>query len=489
MAKHIAGIILCAGFSSRMQDTHKGLLSFGNYPSMLEKVIQTFKKAKIHHIYVVLGHKEKDLASCISHLDCELVYNADYETGMFSSVVAGISALKPSIEATFLMPVDAALVKASSLKTILKHRKEAKNKQTSVIIPTFLDSCGHPPLLYKKHFNPILHYYKKESSSTNSKGLRGLRGLRGYFASLLQEEDKDLFLQGKNPRLPNATAPVLETLNTTKTVHAIDTVDTQELYFLPITDMGIVCDIDTPSDYQNALDFLASTQNRKNPSISECFHILLNANLPKYTKSHCCKVALGSLRIGIALQKALKLNFSLKNCLNGGLLHDICRTQKKHALVGGEYLNNLGFDMLASIVASHTNLPTEVLHAIQVYLKEEKLHSIEVGELAQNIDYLFPSVCVFLADKFYTSDIHVTLEQRHIYIRQKFIDNEKALAAIDTREQVAIAVKAYFDDLCANAKLHGDAYLCVETQTNHVYEQEFLELFHTFQNHKAMNIP
>ncbi len=450
MQKNIACLILAAGYSTRMKGDHKALLPLGKFPSMLEYLINAYEDAGIKNIYVALGHQEKEISKAIEHLNCKLVYNADYAKGMFSSVANGIMALDKNVEAIFLNPVDAALVQAKSILDLLTRREKNKqdNLDKSIIIPCFLEKCGHPPLLERKHFKPIIKAYHNQELNKNS------GGLRGYFASLLKSKNQEDFLMGNFP----------------KQINVDECID-----FIQIPDAGVLSDIDDKEAYKKALEFLQRTNNRKDPDVSECFHIIYTADLPAMTKKHCIKIALGALRIGLALKGKNNHDFSLLNCICGGLLHDICRTQKKHAMVGGEYLRGLDYPVLAAIVASHTNLPSSVLERLGIFIQEQKLYTEEVGDLIDNVDYLYPAVCVYLADKFYSSDRHISLIQRHKLIRERYIDKPDALKAIDGREKVAKAVKNYFDKVSGE-----DAEIIVDKATGHFYELILLDLLEKY---------
>ncbi len=453
MKSNIACIILCAGFSSRMQTNHKALLPIDTFSYVLEKIVKTFQDAEISQIVVVTGHNTDEITLLSRKLGCECVFNADFEKGMFSSVYAGISSLKAEVDATFLVPVDAALIRTNSVKRILEQREKciAEKSNSQLIIPTFLDSFGHPPLIEASLFQEIVQAYKSSELSSNH------QGLRGYFASLLDENAREAFLQGRNTHYRLT--------------------DNGCVTFLPIGDAGIISDIDTPEDYAQALEFLSRTENRKTPDISECFHLLLCADLPLRTKAHSFKVALGAHRLGLALTNSDAFDFDVRYCICGGLLHDICRAQKYHAQKGGELLKTYEWDIISSIVASHTNLPSELLEKIDIFVSEEKLHTEMVGDLVHNNNYLYPSICVYLADKYYSSDIHVTLLERHRLIMERYANNFKVLEAISVRQNVASEVEKFY-----HTQTGAEAYTCVELLTNHKYEAELLELIQKFNS-------
>ncbi len=216
----------------------------------------------------------------------------------------------------------------------------------------------------------------------------------------------------------------------------------------------------------------------ENPSITECFSILSAADLPLRTKQHSCKVALGALRLGIVLKESLQLDFSLLNCVCGGLLHDICRPQKLHAKAGADLVKSYGWLTLSNIVNSHTEIPYEVLEKIGLFFENKMLEAMDATQLVDDIDYLYPAICVYLADKYYSGDEYVNLSQRYAFIQKRFENDPVGLTFSKAYEEIAIAVENYF-----NTNTYETAYVCVDKKNAHPYEEELLLLCEQNKNY------
>ena len=87
----IYGLILSAGFSGRMQK-FKPLLDYKGKFFIQNIMLQL--SAVCHKIIIVSGYKANEIKENISQLkykiQYELVFNPDYESGMFTSLQAGI---------------------------------------------------------------------------------------------------------------------------------------------------------------------------------------------------------------------------------------------------------------------------------------------------------------------------------------------------------------------------------------------------------------
>ncbi|MEO9339044.1 molybdopterin-binding/glycosyltransferase family 2 protein [Mesorhizobium sp. SB112] len=96
-AKQTAGatvdaIILAAGRSSRMGGPNKLLALFDGEP-LARRMAERALASKAQHVHVVTGHQADAIRSTLDGLDVEFVHNADFASGLSSSLKAGITAL------------------------------------------------------------------------------------------------------------------------------------------------------------------------------------------------------------------------------------------------------------------------------------------------------------------------------------------------------------------------------------------------------------
>ncbi|SHK38461.1 DVU_1551 family NTP transferase [Desulforamulus aeronauticus] len=311
--RNIGAIILAAGFSSRM-GSFKPLLPLAG-STVIEKSVSVFRSMGIQEITVVVGHRAKELLPVLSRMGVNIIYNRDYASGMFSSVKAGVSSIKASVEAFFLLPGDIPLVRPATVARLVD---VYLNCPSGIIYPCFKGERGHPPLISAGYQAAILAWEKDG----------GLRTLLEEFAA----EARDV----------------------------------------EVTDQGVLLDMDTPGDYQKIRETLPRDTI---PSIKDCLALLKNAAVPASVTQHCQAVAKVAKKIAQSLGDAgYRLDTDL--ILAAALLHDIAREKREHAQVGAQHLRELGYPRVAEIVASHMDLPLleeEIINEASVVYLADKL--------------------------------------------------------------------------------------------------------------------
>lgn len=137
---NVEGIILAAGFSSRA-GRNKLLLDVGGKP-IIERCISSMYDA-CTRIIMIGGHRIEDIRPLVTkYPKVELIFNSDFENGMFSSVKKGLS--KVTGERFFITPGDYPTVKKSTYRKMLEIDED-------IVRPVFNGRNGHPVLM-KSHF-------------------------------------------------------------------------------------------------------------------------------------------------------------------------------------------------------------------------------------------------------------------------------------------------------------------------------------------------
>lgn len=155
-----AAIILAAGFSTRMKQL-KPLLPLGD-ATVTDYAISTFKHACVD-VFLVVGHRKEEVKSGIKQRGITIIYNHDYEKGMFTSVQAGILELGKDYQAFFLLPVDIPMVRASTIKQLMN---AGINHPQKIVYPIFNGKRGHPPLIPTNLINGILEWKQEGGLKT-----------------------------------------------------------------------------------------------------------------------------------------------------------------------------------------------------------------------------------------------------------------------------------------------------------------------------------
>jgi molybdenum cofactor cytidylyltransferase len=309
---NIAVLIIAAGYSSRMGD-FKPLLPLGN-TSALERLIQTYQTHGIGHIYVVVGHRKDALVEALKGYKVHIVYNEDYDKGMFSSIQKGLRAMDERIEAFYMNPVDIPLIKAHTLALVYEayaHEKKGVN------YPTFLGRKGHPPLIDMKYKEQILV----------SDGEGGLKKVLEAF-----RED---------------------------TLH------------VKVYDQAVLMDMDTKEDYEALKVYEALSA----PTKEECGAMMAFYEVEEHIIRHCEAVE-KMVRILLHELSNQGVCFDTSTLLAAALLHDIARKEKKHAEVGAERLRALGYDAIAHLIQTHMDIDVDAsapLNANEILFLADKL--------------------------------------------------------------------------------------------------------------------
>jgi molybdenum cofactor cytidylyltransferase len=176
----IEGVILAAGFSQRA-GTFKPALLLNGKP-LIRHCIDSMRPI-CDRIIIVGGHAFETLRDlCIGDPDLVLVFNENFESGMFSSVQSGLRVVQG--EKFFLIPGDQPVVKPDTYRQMLK-------AGGTLIVPRYRGKKGHPVLFASSHIPGIL--------SMPEDGI-----LRDYIHSqdiiLLNVDDPGIGMDVDNPR-------------------------------------------------------------------------------------------------------------------------------------------------------------------------------------------------------------------------------------------------------------------------------------------------
>lgn len=289
----VCALILAGGLSSRMAPRFKPLLPLaGQTP--LARLAATFRAAGITDITVVVGHRAEEAAAEAARLGLFTVYNPQYQTGMYSSIKAGLAVLPPSAKRFLLTPVDVPLFRPATVRRLLERASEPD--AAPALFPTFEGERGHPPLL-SVDIVPVALAYDGE------------RGLRCALEQFPFEE-------------------------------------------LPVADELILRDMDRPEDYE-ALRFFAERLDI--PTAAEAEALLAIRSVPEGGILHARAVADVGMILGAALN-ATGLSLDLALIESAGLLHDVAKPCPDHEAAGGLLLDSLGFGRAAAIVAAHRDV-------------------------------------------------------------------------------------------------------------------------------------
>lgn len=164
----VAGILLAAGLSRRMGAANKLTAPYGDKP-LVRHAGETLAASTATPVIVVTGHDRKGVIACLAGLDFKEAHNADFATGMASSLRTGIDALAADIDAAVIMLGDMPALKAHDIDALVA--AFAANPQAPAVAPVHAGRRGNPVLWSRTMFGDL-------------RRLRGDRGARGLLGTL-----------------------------------------------------------------------------------------------------------------------------------------------------------------------------------------------------------------------------------------------------------------------------------------------------------------
>ena len=165
------GIILAGGFSSRAL-SNKMVFDIGGKP-LIWHTIQSIKPF-VKRIIIVTGRYDQEIRKILANeKDIEIVFNKDFEKGMFSSVLAGV---KTTTTDFFVLPGDCPFVSKGTFERLLNGTKLVR-------FPRCMGKDGHPLFISGSLKEKLL----KESMDSNLKQFRNSQDFE-----IVEVDDKNI---------------------------------------------------------------------------------------------------------------------------------------------------------------------------------------------------------------------------------------------------------------------------------------------------------
>ena len=193
-------ILLAAGQSVRMGRT-KQLLPWGA-KTIVEATIQHYLAAGLDHPYVVIGSDAERLRVLLKTAPVHLVFNPHFPEGMGASLRVGVQAVPRDWDALVIGLGDQPTLSAATIQAVLD---AYRGDPRPIAVPTYQGRRGHPVVIGRR------------------------------FATELQRLSGDIGCRKLVAAHPDDVCEV-----------AVD-------------DPGVICDIDTPEEYAEALARLPKT--------------------------------------------------------------------------------------------------------------------------------------------------------------------------------------------------------------------------------------
>ena len=150
-AREVSAIILAAGGSSRYGQC-KQLINIDGF-SLVRHAVNKLSSLFSHGtINVVVGANSQAVAQAISDLPVNIVHNDLWQTGLASSLIAGINAIEPGCRAVMITLCDQVLVTEKHLRRLVDCWRE---DPSGIIASGYADTLGTPAIIPAEFFPQV----------------------------------------------------------------------------------------------------------------------------------------------------------------------------------------------------------------------------------------------------------------------------------------------------------------------------------------------
>lgn len=147
----VAAIVLAAGESRRFGQP-KQLLPFGN-KTMIQHVVDTVLNSPVEQVVVVLGYRAAEIGASIADRPVQVVVNERWKSGLSSSVQAGLSAVRPEVDAALFVLADQPGITTEVIAKLIERYRETR---APIVVPTHGGRRGNPVLFDRSLFAKLM---------------------------------------------------------------------------------------------------------------------------------------------------------------------------------------------------------------------------------------------------------------------------------------------------------------------------------------------
>ncbi|MBB6307514.1 NTP transferase domain-containing protein [Xanthobacter tagetidis] len=149
MGEGFAAVVLAAGRSTRMGGANKLLEAVDGAP-VIRRVAAAALASRARPVIVVTGHEREKVEQALAGLDVAFVHNADFASGMASSLRAGIGAVPEEAAGALVVLGDMPLVAPRLMDRLMAAFSGDAGRL--IAVPVADGARGHPVLWSRRYF-------------------------------------------------------------------------------------------------------------------------------------------------------------------------------------------------------------------------------------------------------------------------------------------------------------------------------------------------
>jgi molybdenum cofactor cytidylyltransferase len=112
----------------------------------LEEVVSNLLAARLNPVVVVCGFQREAIEAALSHLSVQCIHNPQYESGeMLSSVQVGLASLTNTCQGALLALADQPQMQVAVAHQLIRTFQESSSR--ALVVPSYRMRGGHPVIL------------------------------------------------------------------------------------------------------------------------------------------------------------------------------------------------------------------------------------------------------------------------------------------------------------------------------------------------------
>jgi molybdenum cofactor cytidylyltransferase len=128
----IGAVLLAAGAGSRLGGRPKALLELGGVPLVMRQLV-ALSGAGVDELVLVLGHHAEAVEAAVAQFPITIVRNPEPDRGQASSVLAGLRALSPRLDAVMVALADQPMIDTQDIVALIGAFK--KRGDAAMVVP------------------------------------------------------------------------------------------------------------------------------------------------------------------------------------------------------------------------------------------------------------------------------------------------------------------------------------------------------------------